>query len=576
MTLGRIFLGYHVIYNSSEKRMLKIFFFLSILGMFLEMLGIGLVIPFLNLLTENNYSLNILNFLSKEFNININNKELIILSSSLILFVFIIKTFFLTYVSYKQINFLIHLKINITDKLFALYLKKPFIFHVHKNSSELIRNLEDSTQILIYTKSVLNLFTETTVVFGLLFLLLLNEPIGTISATLFVAVSGYTFYFFIRNKALIWGADRQKNENLRLEHLQNSFRFIKDIKILNKEDYFINKFSKKNTITNLAQLKQDFTLSLPRLWFELITIFGFIILILVITSFEDKYKSIIPLLGFFAAVSFRAIPSITKILNAIQHMRFAYPVSENYIKEFQIYNEKKEKTNNNLGSFIFLKKIEIKNIKFSYPESKKIILDNINFEILRGSSVGIFGNSGVGKTTLVNIILGLLDPQEGQINIDGENLVNFKRNWQNRIGYVPQNIYLSNDNIKRNIALGIKDELIDMKKIDYCLKASSLEKFVLELSNGLNTKLGEFGDKISGGQKQRIGIARALYNNPEMLILDEYTSSLDPDTEKEIVNEVNSLKKRNTILTISHKLLTLKFCDNIYNLTTDKGILKIK
>jgi ABC-type bacteriocin/lantibiotic exporter with double-glycine peptidase domain len=576
MTLGRIFLGYHVIYNSSEKRMLKIFFFLSILGMFLEMLGIGLVIPFLNLLTENNYSLNILNFLSKEFNININNKELIILSSSLILFVFIIKTFFLTYVSYKQINFLIHLKINITDKLFALYLKKPFIFHVHKNSSELIRNLEDSTQILIYTKSVLNLFTETTVVFGLLILLLLNEPIGTISATLFVAVSGYTFYFFIRNKALIWGADRQKNENLRLEHLQNSFRFIKDIKILDKEDYFINIFSKRNTITNLAQLKQDFTLSLPRLWFELITIFGFVILIMVLISFEEKYKSIIPLLGFFAAVSFRAIPSITKILNSIQHMRFAYPVSENYIKEFQEYNIKKEKTNNNLGNFIFLKKVEIKSIKFSYPESKKIILDNVNFEIIRGSSVGIFGNSGVGKTTLVNIILGLFDPQEGQINIDGENLVNFKRDWQNRIGYVPQNIYLSNDNIKRNIALGIKDELIDMKKIDYCLKASSLEKFVLELSNGLNTKLGEFGDKISGGQKQRIGIARALYNNPEILILDEYTNSLDPETEKEIVSEVNSLKKTNTILTISHKLLSLKFCDSIYKLTTDKGILKIK
>lgn len=576
MTFGKIFLGYHVIYTSREKRMLKIFFFLSILGMFLEMLGIGLVVPFLNLLTENNYSLNILNFLSKEFKINMNNKELIIFSASLILFVFIIKTFFLTYVSYKQINFLIHLKINITDKLFSLYLKKPFIFHVHKNSSELIRNLEDSSQILIYTKSVLNLFTETTVVFGLLILLLLNEPIGTISASLFVAISGYAFYFFIRNKALIWGIDRQKNENLRLEHLQNSFRFIKDIKILNKEDYFINIFSKKNTTTNLAQLKQDFTLSLPRLWFELITIFGFVILIMVLTSFEEKFKSIIPILGFFAAVCFRAIPSITKILNAIQHMRFAYPVSENYINEFQEYNEKKEKTNNNLCNFTFFKKIEIKSIKFSYPESKKNILNNINFEILRGSSVGIFGTSGVGKTTLINVILGLFDPQEGQINIDGENLANFKRDWQNQIGYVPQNIYLSDDNIKRNIALGVKDELIDMRKIDYCLKASSLEKFVLELSNGLNTKLGEFGDKISGGQRQRIGIARALYNKPEILILDEYTNSLDPDTEKEIVNEVNSLKKTNTILTISHNLLTLKFCDNIYELTKDKGILKIK
>lgn len=576
MIFERIFLGYHVVYSSLEKRRLKFFLLLSFVGMFLEMLGIGLVIPFLNLLIENNFSSGVLNFLSKKFNLNINNNELIILSAFLILFVFIIKTFFLTYFSYKQINFLIHLKINITNKLFAIYLKKPLIFHVQKNSSELIRNLEDSTQILIYTKSVLNLFTESTVVFGLFILLLLNEPIGTISATFFVAAAGYAFYYFIRNKASLWGTDRQKNENLRLEHLQNSFRSVRDIKILDKEDYFINNFSKKNIIANLAQLKQDFTLSLPRLWFELITIFGFVILIMILINFEEKYKSIIPILGFFAAVCFRAIPSITKILNAIQHMRFAYPVSDNYMKEFQEYNSKKEKTNNNLGNCIFLKKIEIKNIKFSYPESKKIILNNVNFEISKGSSVGIFGSSGVGKTTLVNIILGFLDPQEGQINIDGKNLVTFKRSWQNQIGYVPQNIYLSDDNIKKNIALGVEDELIDMKKIEDCLKAASLEKFVLQLSDGLNTKLGEFGDKISGGQKQRIGIARALYNNPEILILDEYTNSLDLETEKKIVNEVNSLKKVKTILTISHKLLTLKFCNNIYRLTKDNGILKIK
>ena len=492
------------------------------------------------------------------------------------MFVFIIKTFFLTYVSYKQINFLIHLKINITDKLFSLYLKKPFIFHVHKNSSELIRNLEDSSQILIYTKSVLNLFTETTVVFGLLILLLLNEPIGTISASLFVAISGYAFYFFIRNKALIWGIDRQKNENLRLEHLQNSFRFIKDIKILNKEDYFINNFSKKNTTTNLAQLKQDFTLSLPRLWFELITIFGFVILIMVLTSFEEKFKSIIPILGFFAAVCFRAIPSITKILNAIQHMRFAYPVSENYINEFQEYNEKKEKTNNNLGNFTFFKKIEIKSIKFSYPESKKIILNNINFEILRGSSVGIFGISGVGKTTLINIMLGLFDPQEGQINIDGENLANFKRDWQNQIGYVPQNIFLADASIVENIAFGIESTFVDMDRIKDSINDSQLNDLINSLPEKEFTIIGERGVKLSGGQRQRIGIARALYNNPEILLFDEATSSLDPATEGEVMKSIQALYGVKTIIIITHRMSTLEKCDKIYKIENGQIIEKIK
>jgi ABC-type bacteriocin/lantibiotic exporter with double-glycine peptidase domain len=574
--IDRIFLGYHTIYTLLEKRMLKFFFFLSIFGMLLEMLSISIIIPLLYLLTDYNYSLNILDFLLKNFNLNISNKELIVLSAFLILITFSIKTFFLTYVSYKQISFLINLKINITNKLFALYLKKPFIFHVNKNSSTLIRNLEDSTQILIYTKSVLNLFTESTVVSGLLVLLLFNEPIGTIFATLFITIFGCIFYFFVRNKALLWGLNRQSNENSRLELLQNSFRFIKDIKILNKEDYFINTFSKKNILTNSSQLKQDFTLSLPRLWFEFITVFGFIILIIILLSFEEKFKSIIPILGFFAVVTFRTIPSITKILNAFQHMRFAYPVSKNYIQEFKDFSLKEEINDSNIYNFKFLKKIEIKNIKFSYPQSKKIILNNINFEILKGSSVGILGNSGVGKTTLLNIIIGLLDPDEGQIIIDGENLVKFKREWQDKIGYVPQNIYLSDDNIKKNIALGFEEELIDMKKIDYCLKASRLTKFLSELPYGLDSKLGEFGDKISGGQKQRIGIARALYNNPEILILDEYTNSLDPKTEEEVVNEINMLKKEKTILTISHKDSTLRLCDNIYQLTKEKEILKIK
>ena len=212
--------------------------------------------------------------------------------------------------------------------------------------------------------------------------------------------------------------------------------------------------------------------------------------------------------------------------------------------------------------------------KIIFEDNSQCILKElkINLKILQGSSIGIIGDSGAGKTTLLNILLGLLHPNSGEVLVDGKNISNGIRSWQNLIGYVPQNVYLSDDTLKKNIALGIFEELIDNNKIEDCLKSSKLQGFISQLNNGVNTKAGEFGDRISGGQRQRIGIARALYHNPAILILDEYTNALDIETEKKIVGEVNLLKGKKTIIMISHRLSALSNCDKIYKITK-KGIL---
>ena len=562
-------------YSSEQRKEIKFFLILSLIGMFLEMLGIGLVVPLLTLLVEPQFLKNIIEFLNNHGVKISSEKELIFYSILAILSVFTIKTIFLSFVSYKQIRFLTNLKTDVSDKLYRIYLTKPFIFHLYNNSSKLIRDLNDSTQILIVTKSILILFTEVTVVIGILSLLIIYEPIGTLITSIFIFISGYLFYSGVQSRASKWGEERKYHEGMKLQWLQQGFTSIKDVKILNKENYFINSFTKQNKISNDTQFKQDFTLSLPRLWLELFAIVGFTILILLLINYKKDIAGIIPVLGFFAAAAFRMMPSTTRIMNSIQAVKFGFPVARTYINEFKNYDLKiKLNSEKNVSKIKFKNLIELNNINFSYPNSEKKVLRDINIKIPFGSSIGVYGNSGVGKSTFLNVFLQLLKPQGGKIQLDGKDISNFVRQWQNIMGYVPQNVYLNDDTLKKNIALGVPLEFIDQKKINQCLKDVKLNSFVDELKNGLDTKVGEFGERISGGQRQRIGIARALYNDPQILVLDEYTNALDETTESEIIKEVNSLKSNKTIITITHKNSALKFCDAIYKLTNDKGLIR--
>ena len=560
-------------YSKKQIGQIRVFFILSIFAMALEILSVGLIIPLLTLLVEPSFSTNLINTFKNYGFYIASEKNLILSTIFLLLFVFLIKTLFLTYVSYKQTKFANNFKTEVTNKLFNIYLSKPYIFHLYNNSAKLIRNLHDSTFIVIITKSLLILMSEIAVMFGIFCLMIFYEPLGTILTFSFLMITGYLFYVSVQRNATKWGASRKFHEGNRIQSLQQGFSAIKDIKILNKLEYFLNSFSKQNKITNESLFKEQYAASLPRLWLEFFAVVGFTILFFILINFKENFYEIIPIVGFFTAAAFRIMPSVTRVMNCMQAIKFGLPVADTYLKEFKS-SVNSENVFLNSRKLKFNQSIKLVNINYSYPNSTKKILNNLNVEIPIDTSIGIYGESGVGKSTFLNVFLRLLEPQSGKILVDGKDILDQSREWQNILGYVPQNVYLSDDSIAKNIALGVEENLIDMEKVKKCAQKTNLEKFIKNLDNGYSTKVGELGERISGGQKQRIGIARALYNDTKILVLDEYTSSLDDDNEKKIINEVNSLKSGRIIITISHKHSTLKYSDHIYKLTYEDGFLK--
>jgi ABC-type multidrug transport system fused ATPase/permease subunit len=552
----------------------NLFILFSIIAMILEMIGISLIIPIIKILTTDQIFFSKFEFLN---NLELNQYSkinLILISLISLVFIYFFKTIFLTFVSYKQIKFITDIRKITSERLFKNYLNRSYGFFLDKNSSELIRNINDISNFCVLIRSVLMLVTEFVILIGILLLLIIYEPLGSTSIILIIGAIGILFSSKLKKKAEFWGGERRIAAGHKLKAMQESFVLIKEIKVSNLNKYFISKFITSNNLSAKYQFKHEFVLSLPRYWFELIAIFGFSILILFLTYINYDKSNIIEAIGLFAAAIFRLVPSIIKVINNIQQIHFSLPVLNNLSEEFNLEN--KEIRNNEVNfnrKFIMKKSLILKDVSFKYPNSNKQVLHNINLKIKAGSIVGIIGPSGVGKTTLVNIILGLLMPTTGKVLVDDIEISKNICFWQKCIGYVPQNIVLTDDSLKNNIALGIEENQINKNRINNCIKETQLLDFVLNAEKGIDENVGELGSKLSGGQKQRIGIARSIYNDPQILILDEFTSSLDNYTEEKIINEISNYKKKKTIIIISHRLSTLSKCDDIYELA--KGNLKL-
>ena len=547
----------------------NLFIFFSIIAMILEMIGIGLIIPIINIFIQDEIFFSKFTFLN-DLQLNDYSKtNLISISLICLITVYLFKTIFLTYVSYKQTQFITDIRKTISQRLFVNYLERSYEFFLNKNSSELIRNINDIANFCVLLRAVLMFLTELTILIGISLLLIIYEPTGSIVVLFSIGLIGILFSNKIKKKAEFWGTERRNAEGYKMSVMQESFRLIKEIKISNLNKYFITKFISSNNLAAVNHFKHEFVLSLPRYWFELIAIFGFTILIIVLTYTTDSATNIIATIGLFAAATFRLLPSIIKMINYIQQVHFSLPVLNNLSEEFNL--EKKVKNNQEKfdTKFIIKKELILKNISFKYQNSNNNVLDNINLKIKTGSIIGIKGPSGVGKTTLVNIILGLLKPTSGEVLVDGIDINKNLESWQKNIGYVPQNIVLTDDTLKNNIALGIDEKQIDKNRINNCIKESQLENFISNVEKGIDTDVGELGSKLSGGQKQRIGIARSIYNDPQVLILDEFTSALDNQTEEKIISEISNYGKTRTVIIVSHKLSTLSKCNNIYELTKE-------
>jgi ABC-type multidrug transport system fused ATPase/permease subunit len=403
-------------------------------------------------------------------------------------------------------------------------------------------------------------------------MLFIVEPVGALVVVSFLGTSALLFYILIKNKVLGWGRSRLYHDGQITQHLVQGLNSVKDVKLMGREMYFLNKFDEHNSDKAKILSKQSTLLQVPRLYLEILAVIGLAGLVIMMLLQNRAMGTLIPTIGVFVAAAFRMIPSVNRIMNSIQSMRYSGPVVERLYQEFKLIKglAKEEIDRPSVTRFLFKHHLDIRDLDFQYPETHRKAIDQVSLSFNTGETIGFIGASGSGKSTLIDIILGLLTPSSGNILVDGKDITSNMRGWQSQIGYVPQTIFLTDDTIIRNIAFGIKDEEIDKKSVLRALKAAQLDEYIDHLPAGLETNVGERGVKLSGGQRQRIGIARALYHDPQVLVLDEATSALDAVTELEVMKAVNALHGTKTILIVAHRLSTIQGCDKLFKLQNGK------
>ena len=570
------FFTYNKILTFAEKKRLIYIILFAVIAAFLEILSIGLIIPFFNFFNKKEYFFTKLDFLN-QYIVNSSVERIFIYLLVIFVFVYLIKTIFLSFISYYQLDFLKNLRNEISKKLFSIYLRKSYEFYLKTNSATLIQNLNDISLLIFFLKAEITFFSEILILSLIILLLLIYNPLATIFSILFFLLIGLVINIYFFRKATILGKKRQVSDRLRLQSLQQGFGAIKEIKIFGLNKYFVNQFINFLKDSSQYEFLYNFVSSLPRIWIEFFLILGTSTFMIFLFYNDSEIISYLPLMILFAFCSLRIAPSVVRILVSKQQMVFFYPVMQNVISEYIISS--KNSINNELkknnGKVFFEKKITLQDISFKYFRSKKIILNKVNINIKFGEFIGIIGPSGFGKTTLVSIIMGLLKSRSGRIIVDGKNIYNNLNSWQDQISYVPQNVYLIDDSLKSNIALGVEESKINYNDLDNSIKSAQLIDLVKNLRNGYNTHIGEQGQRLSAGQRQRIGIARALYKKSKLLILDEFTSSLDSSTEQKIIQEVINLKSNCTIILISHNEEIISRCQKIYSID-NKGLLHCK
>jgi len=507
--------------------------------------------------------------LNKYFEIfGFHKKDLFIILISLTTLIFFIKTLTTYLYFYIRNFFLKKICLDLSVRLFTTYVKNNIIFYKSKKTSELINSIiEVEGFVFILVLSFINLVNDLLIFFFIIILLFQFDYIITLVSLFLFLFLFIIFFFFFKKKFYFIGKEKFHSNTEKMRILQETFSSIKEIKVFNLENKVLESFSKYNLnfLNNFA--KEDFLKSLPRPFFELTIIFVFCTFVLFNNLIPEK--DILLKISFFAIASFRLIPCLSKIVADTNNIRSKLYYTEKLRNYFDI--EKKINLNLTGNSHnpnqINFKKIKFNNVSFKFVDDERYVLSNINLEFNRNETIGIIGPSGSGKTTLVDLLIGLLTPTSGVITVDNLNLRDIQNiEWINTISYVPQNIFLYNENILSNITLQNNLKNINQDILNESLTISNLNNFVNQQPKKILTELGDNASKMSGGEKQRIGIARALYKKSKLLILDEATNALDKDMENKVINSIYNLKKKLTIVIISHSIDNLNKCDRIFEI----------
>ena len=548
---------------------------ITVIGAVLEAAGVGLVIPFISIILSENFALPAFLLKFWPYLSTMSKSEILIGATASFLLFYFLKSIFLFWLASCQAGFYYFLQEKISGRLFKSYLNRTYEFHLHQNSAKLLSNtITETMQFSVgFTAAVFLLLNDILIISLIFAVLILVEPYAAIMA--FIFFGGMSLLLFTKSKARAasWGETRQQKERQRIKSAQQGFNGIKDIKLYGRENIFIDQYQKETHISLEAGRKQTILQSVPRIFLEFIAVFSLCSLIVFLFLNGDQTK-IFATVSLFAVAAFKLLPTISRLVQSGQVIVFNHAVVSLIYNELvvnHIANHSNNKVTELLNSTVnFEKNIKAYNLSFNYEGVEHPTLDCINLDIEAGSMIGFIGPSGAGKSTLVDCILGLIQPTSGEINIDGVPITNTNVDgWQKEVGYVSQVIYLLDGSLRENIGFGISSDIIEEEKLNNAVEKSQLTDFVAALPDGLDTLVGERGVRLSGGQRQRVGIARALYNNPAVLVLDEATSSLDIDTESEVMQAVEELHGTKTILIIAHRFSTIENCDYVYKL--EKG-----
>lgn len=568
------------IFNTKQKVEIFWLFVIICIGSGLELMGVSVILPIINGIMAPDKMLEepVYIWIYEKFHMTSVRPLIMLLLVSLIV-VYVIKNAFLIYMYNKQYKFIFENQRVLADRMVKCYMSQPYLFHVSKNSAELLRNInEDTGNFFGALQAGIKLLTELMVCLVLGVYLLIKDKTITISVVCLLAIMLWLSVKVYKKNLVRMGARNRFYQMSLNKWVQQSFGGIKEVKILNKEKFFYDKYDEAYRGHAKSEYTYHTLLMVPKPIIETMCICGLLGAIAI--KFWWRGADItyfVPILSVFAIAAFRLLPSfnrITEYLGTILYQKSAITSIYEDLKEIDELNAQKREKNKEEKAIQFQNKIEIKDLTFSYPGAEKEVLKDLNLEIRKKSSVAFIGHSGAGKTTLADILMGLLKPAKGDVCVDGVSIFEGLNSWHQIIGYIPQTIYLIDDTIKNNIAFGIEEKEIDPARLKYAVEQAQLSQLIEELEFGLDTKIGEMGVRLSGGQRQRIGIARALYHNPEILVLDEATSALDNETEKAVMDAIETLHGKMTLIIIAHRLSTIKDCDYVYEIGDGKATQK--
>lgn len=561
---------YHIFPNKLFYSLIVLYFLLLVLTIF-EFIGIGSIPIMISMMIDYNteiilLGLNLSNLINK---VSLFDNRVISLGL-IIIFIFFLKAIFLLFFNLFELTLRKKMKISICQKLINSYIGKPFIFFINNNSSDLSKNvITEVDQSVTFITSILSISKEISIVMALFLVMFYFEPILAFSVFIIISILVAFFLYSTDSKLKKIAHQRWNTLSGVFKSSGNIFSGIKDIKVFKKEKSFVKEFLETKKNYEHALQTSEFIRRLPKTILEFFAIIFLVSLTIIFIQLGKNTLELIPILSLIAVIVIRFIPSFNTIAAEITYLK-VYKLSFDNVSKEILENEnffsKKDREFSDLSEN---NAVEIENLNYDYLDKEKKMhsIKNLNLKIKKNSFSGIVGKSGAGKSTIINIILGLLDPQSGNVKIDKS----LKKNDNTEmISYVPQDIILNDDTLKSNIAFGVDKKEIDEQKVLTSLKDAGLSDF-LE-NKDINLKVGDKGIKLSGGERQRIGIARALYVDPKILVLDEPTSALDIETESEVIKTINKLKSKCTVIIIAHKMSTLKYCDNIFLI--DKGNLK--